>query len=311
MGGVQRQGPPLLTQDDGAAWLSQKVAAETPFTAGKLGTAECDVIAFYLSHRQAAEKTPYPPQILRNIFLNAGLFPATEATADAYASYMATMVLPRMDGIAEWNPCSPLNESAILNHYAPSSVRFPARSLEPYYATATENRWTLVATGNTESKPPIAVVSPFAESIAAQWGRQDSVWSTGPRIWIEGAKLATVRAGYSPMLAGHGSGAWPRAVQEGGWTAAIRWMADRVEASGAKLAIVGCGALSLPLCVALKSRGIAAIHTGGATQILFGIKGGRWETHSVISTFFNDAWIRPAAAEIPAHAAHVEGACYW
>jgi hypothetical protein len=88
-------------------------------------------------------------------------------------------------------------------------------------------------------------------------------------------------------------------------------MADRVEASGAKLAIVGCGALSLPLCVALKSRGIAAIHTGGATQILFGIKGGRWETHSVISTFFNDAWIRPAAAEIPAHAAHVEGACYW
>jgi hypothetical protein len=315
MGGVQRQGPPLLTQEAGAAWLSQKVAEGTPFIAGKLGTAECDLITFYLSHRQSSmpDKLPYPSRILKNIFLNAGLFPATEATADAYALYMVTTVLPIIDGIAEWNPCTPLNENLILNHYAKLAVRFPARSLEPYYEARSENRWTLVATGgcDSSSSQPIVVVSPFTESIKAQWGRQDSVWSTGPRIWISDAMLETVRAGYSPSLAGLGSAAWPRGVQEGGWTTAIRWMADSVVAKGAKMAIVGCGALSLPLCAALKSRGISSIHTGGATQILFGIKGNRWETHSVISTFFNSAWVRPSAAEIPIHAEHVEGACYW
>lgn len=313
MGGVQRQGPLLLPQEDGAAWLSQKIAEGVPFAAGKLGTAECDVIAFYLAHRQVSmpDNLPYPHQILKNIFLNAGLFPATEATADAYALYMVTTVLPMIDGIAEWNPCTPLNENLILNHHARLAVRFPARSLEPYYSEKPENRWTLVATGGTEPKRPLVVVSPFAESIKAQWGYQDRVWSTGPRIWISDAKIETVRAGYSPSLAGTGSGAWPRGVQEGGWHAAIRWMADSVAAKSPKLAIVGCGALSLPLCVALKTRGIAAIHTGGATQILFGIKGSRWETHSVISTFFNDAWIRPSTAEIPTHAEHVEGGCYW
>ena len=311
MGGTQRQGPPLLTLEEGASWIAQKVIAGTPFIAGKLGTAECEAICFYVSCRrpELSEKKPYPSHILQHMFLNAGLFPATEAALDAYAIYMTKVVLPSMDGIAEWNPCMPFQEGILLQNHAPHAVRFPARSLEPYYTAGPENRWTLVATG--AEKPPLAVVSPFAATIGAQWGEQERVWSTGPAIWLP-SKLHVVRSGYSPALAGEkATCGWPRAVQEGGWSTAIRWMADSVESSGAKLAVVGCGALSLPLCVALKSRGISAIHTGGATQILFGVKGGRWETHSVISTFFNDAWVRPSAAEVPTHAGLVERACYW
>lgn len=317
MGGTQRQGPPLLTQEEGASWLAEKVAAGTPFAAGKLGTAECEAICFYLSCRrpEISEKKPYPAHILQHMFLNAGLFPATEATLDAYVVYMATTVLPALDGVAEWNPCIPFQEGVLLQNHAPHAVRFPARSLEPYYTAGPENRWSLVATGGSSAasaeRPPLAVVSPFAATIGAQWPQQERVWSNGPAIWIP-SKLHLVRAGYSPELAGKKvTCSWPRAVQEGGWSTAIRWMADSVQASGAKLAVVGCGALSLPLCIALKSRGISAIHTGGATQILFGVKGCRWETHSVISTFFNDAWVRPSAAEVPTHAGLVEGSCYW
>jgi hypothetical protein len=95
------------------------------------------------------------------------------------------------------------------------------------------------------------------------------------------------------------------------WRAAVRAMVEAVVESKATVALLGCGALSLPIGAELKRRGISAIHMGGATQILFGIKGRRWATHDVISTFFNEAWVSPSPDEIPTRAASVEGGCYW
>jgi hypothetical protein len=91
----------------------------------------------------------------------------------------------------------------------------------------------------------------------------------------------------------------------------VEWVVNEVVQSGAKVALVGCGALSLPIVTSLKSHGIVAIHTGGATQLFFGIKGGRWETHNIISTFFNEYWVRPLEEERPLNYHLVERGCYW
>jgi hypothetical protein len=88
-------------------------------------------------------------------------------------------------------------------------------------------------------------------------------------------------------------------------------MVGAAAASGSTLAIVGAGCLSLPIVAGLKAKGITAIHMGGATQILFGIKGRRWLSHEIISRLFNDAWVFPSADEVPDRAGRVEGSCYW
>ena len=49
----------------------------------------------------------------------------------------------------------------------------------------------------------------------------------------------------------------------------------------------------------------------GATQLLFGIKGRRWDTHPQISKLYNPAWVRPAPAEQPTNKQAVEGGSYW
>ena len=61
----------------------------------------------------------------------------------------------------------------------------------------------------------------------------------------------------------------------------------------------------------LKKRGLIVIVMGGATQVLFGIKGGRWATHPVISNFWNDFWVYPSPAETPGGASRIENGCYW
>ena len=49
------------------------------------------------------------------------------------------------------------------------------------------------------------------------------------------------------------------------------------------IAILGCGAYGYPLASYIKSIGKKAIHIGGATQLIFGIKGKRWEKASFIN----------------------------
>jgi hypothetical protein len=305
VGGVARQGSPLLTLEEGAAWIREQVASGMSFAVGKLGTSELDAILFWLvARRNKQQPQKYLPHIFQHITLNAGIFPANDAAIDDWCEEMVARVLPALDGIAEWNPSAPVQENQLLNATAPTSRRFPLRSIEPYYVRP-DDRWSLAAPRT------IAVISPFARSIAHQWTHIGSVWNT-ERVWSEEKPaLHTIRAGYSPSLAPRADASWSPAVIAGGWRAAVASVVDAVVASGARLALIGCGALSLPIAAGLKARGVAAIHTGGATQILFGVQGRRWMTHSVISRFFNEAWTTPRPDEIPAGAGACEGACYW
>ena len=49
----------------------------------------------------------------------------------------------------------------------------------------------------------------------------------------------------------------------------------------------------------------------GATQLLFGIKGKKWELCKRCSQLFNDYWVSPAGNERPSNYKQVEGGCYW
>ena len=80
------------------------------------------------------------------------------------------------------------------------------------------------------------------------------------------------------------------------------------------VAIVGCGAYGMPLCAKLKQAGKQAIQLAGATQILFGIRGRRWDEvphFQYIRDFYNEAWAYPGDQEKPKGYKTVEDGCYW
>ena len=110
-------------------------------------------------------------------------------------------------------------------------------------------------------------------------------------------------------MAQGGSCEWPIPVTS--WRDAVLWMETQVAAKRPDIVLIGCGGLGMILGARLKAAGIPCVVLGGAIQVLFGIKGKRWEKHSVISEFWNDAWVSPAADEVPTAAHIVEGGCYW
>ena len=295
---------PILSQTDGAKHLADCVRNGTLFAAGKLGTSELEALCFYMTNRNPPIKTQYPTRVIKNMTVNAGLFPATEEALDAWSNHMLKKVLPSIDIVVEWSMLK--QENQILTMANPESTRIRLRSLEPYYESQIKDRWTAAL----PSSAIVAVISPFSKTIKRQWEMRTEVWLINT-IWPADITIVPIQCGYAPTLTNEPQTSWPQDILTKGWVSAVVSIVQQAKTAKATHAVIGCGALSLPIAAALKQQGITAIHTGGATQILFGIKGRRWDTHAIISTLYNDAWIYPHTDEIPPNANKVENGCYW
>jgi hypothetical protein len=316
MGGVVPQ-PKILNVKEAAAWLTEAVKRLSPqksrgFSVGKLGTSEFNALIHYYARKKSTSPPAYSARTIKEITVNAGLWAPSGKTIheaiDAWAEETIQAV-KNLDGAVLWNPQAPQAEQKLFEHLNPTSEKLVLRGLEPYYTPEDQYTQHMLA-------GPIAVVSPFANSIKNQWTKINTIYPQGGfagSMWnTEAQTLIPIKSLYGPhMTTGNTSLTWNQEILDAGPSAAVQHLADQVQASGARYAFVGIGAISLPLVNTLKQRGIIAIHTGGGTQIMFGVKGSRWLNHSVISTFFNDTWIRPLPEEIPSDAEKVEGGCYW
>jgi len=93
------------------------------------------------------------------------------------------------------------------------------------------------------------------------------------------------------------------------WFDAYHWMCDQIKDIDFEVAIIGCGAYGLPLAAYVKSLGKKAIHLAGATQILFGIKGNRWDSIPFFQGLYNDSWVRCSPQDVPTSPAKYQA--YW
>jgi hypothetical protein len=233
----------------------------------------------------------------------SGLFPITDNSVKAwYDNYMKSAALFRICA-TKWFPALAKEEESFISMIAPECLQIPLRGLEPYYV-APEHRWSRELAGKR-----VAVVSAFAETAVAQAGRAAAVWPDTPESLLPSSTTwIPIKTGFPPRIAA-GRAGWPAGVTT--WQGAVRLTVDRILEARPDVVLIGCGALGIPIAAAVAEAGIGAIVMGGAIQVLFGIKGQRWETHSVIGKFWNNAWVWPAEAETPGAAIAIEGACYW
>ncbi len=165
-------------------------------------------------------------------------------------------------------------------------------SLEAYYL---KNPWTKCLKGKK-----VLVVSPFAKTIEKQYKKRELLFSN-PDI-LPSFELKTLKAVQTigSNTAGYNT-----------WFDALDYMKTEMSKIDFDIVLLGCGAYAFPLAAYAKSLGKKAVVIGGATQILFGIKGKRWDNHPKISKLYNEFWTRPDVDEIPKDNEKVENGCYW
>lgn len=270
---------------------------------GRNGTIELETLLFKLYGSKPNED--YPQGLSKRMELHAGIWPSTKSSLDKWVFQMIEAIRLCDVLVAGWYEPLKEAEAKLLDKTNTFAPRIPLRSLEPYYvAPEKQERWTALLAGQR-----VAVISSFAETIQDQIDKANKIWPVDTESLLpSNVEWVPIRTGYAPVLA-QGVAHWPSKVSS--WDVAVDFVVKRVLESKASIAIVGCGGLGMLIGAELKKRGIIAIVLGGATQVLFGIKGKRWSTHSVISTFWNDAWVYPKSTETPGGAFLIEGGCYW
>lgn len=244
---------------------------------------------------------PLNETMLTILHKNAGVFPKDLKTMEEWLTIYWEASC-NADGMATgWYLPTSEQEKTLVKKYNPNAFQFPLRSLECYYV---EDRWTTLFANKR-----VTVVSSFAKTMQEQIHKAKDIWPTMSESLLPSTtKWSFIRSYYPPDLTTKGT-AWPNTIKN--WRDAVEHMVDAVEETEPDIVLIGCGALASPLGHALKKKGRIAIVMGGAIQVLFGIKGGRWKNHAIISEYWNDSWVYPLADETPRHATSVENKCYW
>ncbi len=268
------------------------ISAQEPFMVARYGGTEMNMLLAHFNreifHRQADEEQyKKSVQLLCKL---SGFFPDDERLAEKFVKYMLD-ISGMVDLLGVWGWYW---EDFLCEQYTKNAEFAVLRNLEPYYAEETEP-WSLALEGKK-----VLVIHPFSESIQRQYERRQEIW--GDRLILPEFELQTIKA--VQTLADQDDNRFCN------WFEALAYMVGECRKRDFDIALIGCGAYGMPLAAEIKKMGKGAVHLGGALQILFGIKGNRWDDHPVISRFYNDAWIRPVE-QMPKGGEKVEGACYW
>jgi hypothetical protein len=218
---------------------------------------------------------------------NAGFFPVNEVMLIKFHELMKEC-MGEVDLLASWAK----GESFYQENLKQAQICY-LDSLEPYFYDAP---WSQ----NLEGKR-VVVVHPFAETIYNQYKNRRTMIFANKNV-LPVFDLVCIKAVQSS--AGN-------KVEFGTWFDAFEHMFSEISQIEFDVAIIGCGAYGFPLAAKVKRLGKVAIHTGGVTQILFGIKGARWDDQPPFSRLYNEYWVRPSITETPKNSYLVENGCYW
>ncbi len=251
-----------------------------PVVIGKMGNSEFLGLMHYLRGIDLPEK------IRQLVTINAGVVPDTDKNLNNFFKLYYDSVRV-MDISARWLH----GDADFFYNEAPETKLVTLRSLEPYYHS---DPWSSALEGQN-----VTVVSPFSDTVERQYRNRKLLWED--ENVLPEFNLTTVQSPYLSI----------QKETELDWFTAFDGICKKVLSTKPNIVLVGAGAYSLPLLYKLREEGISGVHLGGANQILFGIKGARWDSHDVIGNFYNEHWVRPDGSEVPKNSHLIEEGCYW
>ncbi|MGA6838649.1 hypothetical protein [Priestia megaterium] len=276
----------VISEDRGNELIGEMLHDSTPFMVARGGATEMRCIAQYLDNK---EETNFSEKIKKEITELSGVFPNDDLTMKQFCELYIEEI-SKADLISLWGVGA---ESVVVHEYCVNSRFTKLHALEPYYFSKPWSRML--------KEKKVLVVHPFVESIISQYKKHEKIYDN-KLILPEFKSLSVVKAVQS--IAG-------QKTSFNTWFEALENMKEQIAKCDFEVAIIGAGAYGLPLAAYCKSIDKQAIQMSGATQILFGVKGKRWDNHPVISQFYNEYWIRPSENEVPTNKDKVEGGSYW
>lgn len=277
--------------------------AKAPCMIARLGANEMSVTANYLGVKNG--KTGILDYIrgegyewwwnehtIMQLWQIAGVWPSDHDTVARFSELMIRCA-SKVDILGSW-----LRDEYYLKDELSNAKKVHLFSLEPFFS---RNPWTKALEGKR-----VLVVHPFEDTIIRQYHQREKLFDNADIL--PEFELLTYRSVQS--LGG--------SDDYENWFDALEHMENRIDGLDFDIAIIGCGAYGFPLAAHIKQTGRKAVHLGGVTQLLFGIRGKRWDNpnnfmckYGYYPDLINEYWCRPDKSETPTCVGKIEGGCYW
>ncbi|MFI1772468.1 hypothetical protein [Thalassobellus citreus] len=233
--------------------------------------------------------------LIKYMNTNAGFFPPTIEKIEQFCQLMLNDI-PQLDILGSWMQ----SENFIDDRLTGDKVHL--RLLEPFWA---KTPWTKALEGKK-----VLVLHPFDETIKEQYSKRNFLFE---KEILPEFELSTIKAIQS-------IGDSDTRFKD--WFEALDFMKNEIDKIDYDICLIGAGAYGFPLAAHVKRSGKKAVHLGGSLQLLFGIRGNRWEDPNYgvkewgidkgsYVKLMNEYWVRPNEKDKPKNADAVEGACYW
>lgn len=272
----------MLSKEEGNNIIKSLIREGKPFLVNRMRS-EMDSIFRLRKGIPLAEKN------FDELFLNCGIYPRADMDQIGHFCNETITSIFLADAWAYCTYFVPYQDWFILNGSRTQCV-FDFLSLEPFYF---EEPWTLELSGKK-----VLIVHPYVKTMQKQESKLSSIWN-GKRLFddVQFKYLESVQS-----IAGN--------FPHDSWRESYEHMKMKIDNMDFDIALLGCGGYGMPLSGYIKSIGKSAIYIGGGLQVIFGIKGKRWDK-SDVSNFYNEYWVRPSDEETPKNHTLVEGGCYW
>lgn len=286
--------------------IFKQLVSDKPCMIARFGSTELACLSNYIGVKE--QQGQYVDYILgktnpwwweKNIIAQmqncGGFFPPTIEQIEKYCELFCQDI-KSVDILGSWLP----NEKHVDSLLNCSKVHL--RLLEPFWS---EIPWTKVLEGKN-----ILVVHPFAETIKYQYSRRKQMFQSEilPTFNLKVIKAVQTIANNKSDFKD--------------WFEALDFMKGEIDKVDYDICLIGCGAYGFHLAAHVKRMGKKAVHLGGSLQLLFGIRGKRWENpmygvrewgipYASYLSLINNNWVRPSEEETPKNTKIVENSCYW
>lgn len=276
-------GKDVADEVSGNQYICNKISEGKPFAAVRFGAVEARCVSKWM------RKKAYSAYNLQSVSEAAGFFPNSKEMVDLFCEVYVEAA-STADILAVWGV---QDERKIVDKYCNKAKLTRVLALEPYFYSIP---WSSALEGKK-----VLIVHPFIETIKGQLEHKNELFQN-KSVLPEFKKVSFVKA----VLSNAGE-----ITEYASWFEALDSMKRAIGETDFDIAIIGAGAYGLPLAAYCKQIGKQAIQMAGATQILFGIKGKRWDKRKQYCELYNQYWTRPNLSETPKGKDKVEGGTYW
>jgi hypothetical protein len=275
-----------LEGEEGSALILNELSGTKPLMIARFGSTEIKAILypFFPFFFRALVRS----RIFGNMFSLSGFFPSNEESIRKFSRLMIED-MKMLDLLGSWRI-----EERFLEKYYPQAKRVKLNTLEPYLQRAP---WSIALQNKR-----VLVIHPFNKTIEDQYHSKRALLFKNADVLPAFKSFQTIKA--VQTIAGVKS-------EFADWFSALDFMKSEIDQRDFDVAIIGCGAYGFPLAAHVKRMGKQAIHLGGPTQMLFGIKGKRWVENESFNHIINEHFVFPSEDDKVENANVVEGACYW